>query len=158
MDLVVMCTRYLMILTAPFLLHRTEDLQIPRGILNYHFSRSNGTSVNWKVTGNLGGEHVSYSSKRISLLRNIPLMLDFQYIDRIRGPLNEGGLYPERQGFHQPGVDTRSWKSGSPLEGLSEAGIRFYRYHAPSLCPPSSKSGTDTSIKNNLQPRYPLQP
>jgi len=45
-----------------FLLHRTEELQIPRGVLNYHFSGSNGTSVDWKVTGNLGGEHVSYSS------------------------------------------------------------------------------------------------
>lgn len=53
-----------MILAAPLLLPHTEDLQIPRGILNYHFSGSNDTSVYWKAIGNLGGEHVSCSSKK----------------------------------------------------------------------------------------------
>ncbi|KAF2461720.1 glycoside hydrolase superfamily [Lineolata rhizophorae] len=79
--------------------------KIPRGILNYNFTGSNATRVTWKLTGNLGGE---------------------SYVDRVRGPLNEGGLYAERQGFHQPGVDMSSWESGSPLEGAAEPGVRFY--------------------------------
>ena len=32
--------------------------QTPRGILNWAFSDTNDTQVAWKVTGNLGGEHV----------------------------------------------------------------------------------------------------
>lgn len=35
--------------------------KVPRGILNYQFGGGNGTSVEWKVTGNLGGEHVRIS-------------------------------------------------------------------------------------------------
>ena len=79
--------------------------KIPRGILNYGFTGANTTSISWKVTGNLGGE---------------------KYVDRARGPLNEGGLFPERQGFHQPGVNTSTWTRGNPLEGLDAPGVRFY--------------------------------
>ena len=81
-------------------LHKT-----PRGILNYAFTGTNTTGISWKVTGNLGRE---------------------SYIDRVRGPLNEGGLFPERQGFHQPGVDTSTWTPGSPLEGPDAPGVCFY--------------------------------
>jgi beta-galactosidase len=41
----------------------------PRGILNYDVTGHNMTDITWKMTGNLGGE---------------------DYMDRTRGPLNEG--------------------------------------------------------------------
>ena len=53
----------------------------PRGIMNYGLSGHASTDVTWKITGNLGGE---------------------RYVDKIRGPLNEGGLYAERNGYHLP--------------------------------------------------------
>ncbi|KAF2186586.1 glycoside hydrolase family 35 protein [Zopfia rhizophila CBS 207.26] len=50
--------------------------------------RERETYVAWKITGNVGGK---------------------KHINRLRGPVNEGGLYLERQGFHQPGTPTSSW-------------------------------------------------
>ncbi|KAF5389137.1 hypothetical protein D9757_004987 [Collybiopsis confluens] len=47
--------------------------------------------------------------------------------DTFRGYLNEGGLYAERIGAHLPGFPDGSWATGSPLTGVSKAGINFYR-------------------------------
>jgi beta-galactosidase len=83
----------------------SEEMKLPRGIINYNLSGQSADAITWKLTGNLGGE---------------------DYIDKVRGPLNEGGLYAERQGFHQPSAPTKDWKSGSPFDGLSAPGIKFY--------------------------------
>jgi hypothetical protein len=65
--------------------------------------------VTWKITGNLAGEH---------------------YLDKSRGPLNEGGMWAERNGFHLPNppVADKEWKvvQGGPMEGIPEAGIAWY--------------------------------
>ncbi|KAJ7477091.1 glycoside hydrolase family 35 protein [Mycena galericulata] len=81
--------------------------KIPRGILSYHFMGSNATTVGvWKIAGNLGGE---------------------DYADTTRGPLNEGGLFAERQGWHLPGFDDSTWASDAPTTGIAHAGVGFYR-------------------------------
>jgi hypothetical protein len=51
------------------------------GILDYSLAGRDQSAITWKLTGNLGGE---------------------EYVDKVRGPLNEGGLFAERQGFTQP--------------------------------------------------------
>ncbi|KAM0550254.1 hypothetical protein ACHAPJ_008923 [Fusarium lateritium] len=79
-----------------------DSMKAPRGILDYNFG---GTEIDWKITGNLGGE---------------------DYEDRVRGPTNEGGSYPERQGWHQPGPPSDEWKSVSPAEGVSKPGVGFF--------------------------------
>ncbi|KAH9482883.1 Beta-galactosidase A [Psilocybe cubensis] len=85
----------------------SETFKTPRGILSYSFVGSPSTNVNiWKVAGNLGGEN---------------------YADRTRGPLNEGGLFAERQGFHLPGFNDASWTSGNPTTGISKAGVSIFR-------------------------------
>ncbi|PPQ68771.1 hypothetical protein CVT24_007713 [Panaeolus cyanescens] len=84
-----------------------DDFKAPRGINRYSFVGSTSTVVStWKVTGNLGGE---------------------SYVDRTRGPLNEGGLYGERQGWHLPGFNDASWATGTPTTGISAPGVSFYR-------------------------------
>ncbi|KAF9526881.1 glycoside hydrolase superfamily [Crepidotus variabilis] len=84
----------------------------PRGLLSYSFEGGNGTKVDpWKVTGNLGGEN----------------------LDKTRGPLNEGGLYAERQGWHLPGFDDTAWPASKPTDGITHAGVVFYRYGNISL-------------------------
>ncbi|KAF7861742.1 uncharacterized protein EAF02_010696 [Botrytis sinoallii] len=83
----------------------TEEMKSPRGILNYVLSGHAKDSITWKLTGNLGGE---------------------QYIDQVRGPLNEGGLYAERQGYTQPSPPSSSWSAGSPLQGIKSAGVGFW--------------------------------
>lgn len=45
----------------------------------------------------------------------------------MRGPLNEGGLYAERQGFTQPYPPNRNWASRSPEDGIHKAGVAFYQ-------------------------------
>jgi beta-galactosidase len=85
-----------------------DEMKKPRGILNYNLTGHTADSITWKLTGNLGGE---------------------EYIDKSRGPLNEGGLFAERHGFHQPYPPTAKsseWKSASPLTGLDGPGISFY--------------------------------
>lgn len=74
----------------------------PRGILDYSFA----SQITWKITGNLGGE---------------------DYADRVRGPLNEGGLFIERQGYHQAAPPLEDFTTGtSPYEGITSAGVGYY--------------------------------
>ena len=55
----------------------SDSMKAPRGILDYALAGRAQADVAWRLTGNLGGE---------------------RYADRARGPLNEGGLFGERQG------------------------------------------------------------
>ncbi|KAF2476740.1 uncharacterized protein BDR25DRAFT_375819 [Lindgomyces ingoldianus] len=80
----------------------------PRGILGATLLSSTSTALQfdkWKIQGNAGGE---------------------KNIDPTRGPMNEGGLYGERLGWHLPGFDNSAWEEGSPLEGLKGSGIKWY--------------------------------
>ncbi|KAF5351319.1 hypothetical protein D9758_008015 [Tetrapyrgos nigripes] len=79
----------------------------PRGIRGYSLTGINTTFTSWKLQGNEGGA------------AKAP--------DTFRGYLNEGGLYAERIGAHLPGFPDDSWSTGSPLDGVSGAGINFYR-------------------------------
>ncbi len=84
----------------------SDGAKDPRGILNYGIANRLQSAITWKLTGNLGGE---------------------KYVDKARGPLNEGGLYAERQGFHQPNPPNQKWAAGSPMTGINSAGIAFYQ-------------------------------
>jgi hypothetical protein len=82
-----------------------DEMKNPRGILDYWLVGHHQNVITWKLTGNLGAEH---------------------YIDKARGPLNEGGLYAERQGFTQPNPPRANWVPASPLTGVRTAGVGFY--------------------------------
>ncbi|KAI0010903.1 glycoside hydrolase family 35 protein [Xylariaceae sp. FL0662B] len=93
----------------------------PRGILKYRLASSPiiiapTTPIAWKLTGNLGGE---------------------DYADRARGPLNEGGLYAERQGYHLPRPPTDKFVPGSPFAPppSSAPGVLFYAAPLPLRLP-----------------------
>ncbi|KAK8041917.1 (Trans)glycosidase [Apiospora rasikravindrae] len=81
----------------------------PRGLLGAYLlpagtKQTTGFKL-WKVQGNAGGS---------------------ANIDAVRGPMNEGGLYAERLGWHLPGFDTTKFDESSPSKGLAGPGIRFY--------------------------------
>tara|TARA_R110002003_G_scaffold120_6_gene10656 strand:- start:14354 stop:16240 length:1887 start_codon:yes stop_codon:yes gene_type:complete len=92
-----------------------NEMKTPRGIIGYDFPGHTKYSANstrapdgikWKITGNLGGE---------------------DYRGGVRGPLNEGALWVERNGYHLPGAPTESWEdSKGPETGLSKPGVGFY--------------------------------
>lgn len=88
----------------------TETMKNPRGILDYSLSSRAQSDISWKLTGNLGGE---------------------DYLDLSRGPLNEGGLWVERQGLHLPGAFTAAdveWEEskGPVIDGIKNPGIGFF--------------------------------
>ncbi|KIJ39023.1 hypothetical protein M422DRAFT_258178, partial [Sphaerobolus stellatus SS14] len=86
-----------------------DEHKTPRGIRGYKLL-GGGDFDTWKIIGNFGGESGP---------------------DKVRGNLNEGGLFVEREGAHLPGFSTKSWASGAscnPLTtGLSAAGIKAFR-------------------------------
>ena len=82
-----------------------EGAKNPRGILGYTLAGQDPKAITWKLTGNLDGE---------------------DYQDHTRGPLNEGGLYAERQGWHQPYPPSRGWNAGKPMDGISAPGVSFF--------------------------------
>ncbi|KAI0339083.1 hypothetical protein BDW22DRAFT_1362002 [Trametopsis cervina] len=77
----------------------------PRGIPG--FALTGGNFTIWKVQGKLGG----YTD----------------YPDKVRGILNEGGLFGERAGWHLPGFSTTKWTTRSPSQGLPGGpGVGFF--------------------------------
>lgn len=91
-----------------------ELMKKARGILSYSlYTGSSSVSqdgIKWKITGNLGGE---------------------SYADQARGPLNEGGLFIERQGYHLPSPPLSNFTTGSPYKGITNAGLAFYTAEMP---------------------------
>ncbi|PSK34590.1 hypothetical protein B9Z65_8916 [Elsinoe australis] len=89
----------------------------PRGLLGASLS-SGGTFKSWKLQGNAGGAQGAYD------------------LDPVRAPMNEGGLFAERLGWHLPGFDPAtnlpegknvSFASGSPVaDGVTGSGVRYF--------------------------------
>ncbi|KUI59563.1 putative beta-galactosidase C [Cytospora mali] len=96
-----------------------HGVENPRGILGAQLSPGTTTSATgfsrWKIQGNAGGS---------------------ANIDPVRGPMNEGGLYGERLGWHLPGFSPATsypaaaglaaWDGSTPYAGLNSSGVRFY--------------------------------
>lgn len=84
----------------------TDAIKFPHGILNYQLSNHSQADISWKLTGNLGGE---------------------KYHDLSRGPLNEGAMYAERQGYHWPKPPDSDWALSNPVkDGIPKAGIGLF--------------------------------
>ncbi|KKY27463.1 putative beta-galactosidase e [Phaeomoniella chlamydospora] len=122
-----------------------DALKDPRGILDYILSSRSQSAITWKLTGNLGGE---------------------KYHDTARGPLNEGAMYAERQGYHLPNPPSANWSTSSPLTGIDSAGIGFYSTSFDLDIPagydvPLSFNFTNTTSSNttdtNKAPAYRIQ-
>ncbi|KAJ8691682.1 hypothetical protein PTI98_011229 [Pleurotus ostreatus] len=84
----------------------TNSSKGPRGVRGFQLDTGNFTE--WRVQGKVGG------------YTNFP--------DKVRGIMNEGGLFSERQGWHLPGFDTSAWKERDLASGLpgSAAGVGFF--------------------------------
>ncbi|XDG07857.1 hypothetical protein ABKA04_007472 [Annulohypoxylon sp. FPYF3050] len=84
----------------------TDAIKAPMGIINFDLAGHTQSDVTWKLTGNLGGE---------------------SYYDLARGPRNEGAMFAERQGYHQPSPPSQDWKTSNPIvDGITSAGIGFF--------------------------------
>lgn len=86
-------------------LANVQIMKDPRGILDYNLNGRDKCSIAWKITGNLGGE---------------------RYYDKSRGPLNEGAIFAERQGYHLPSAPIDQWVEKYPLDELQSLGVGFF--------------------------------
>jgi beta-galactosidase GanA len=93
----------------------------PRGLTGAVIAGSSAP-LTWRIQGTRGGENL---------------------LDRTRGPLNNGGLFGERAGWHLPGLPERAW---SRIGGLANArlapGVTWVRTRFELSLP----TGQDTSI------------
>lgn len=101
----------------------------PRGILNATLYDNEDGFGSWKVAGTAGGA-VGIE------------------IDPVRTGYSQGGLAAERLGWHLPGFDDSSWTEGSPSDGSSDAGVRYYRTVLPLNVP----DGHDVALSVRLSP------
>lgn len=114
-----------------------DTMKTPRGILNYALSSHPQTDITWKVTGNLGGE---------------------DYADQTRGPLNEGALYAERQGYHLPSPPSETWVPRNPVtEGVDGAGVWFFATDFALEIPQGWDVPLDFSFANTSAASYRVQ-
>jgi hypothetical protein len=65
-----------------------------------------GTPIAWRIQGRQGGEAL---------------------VDRVRGPMNNGGLYGERSGWHLPSAPSQGWTSARPTAPPLAAGTYWLR-------------------------------
>lgn len=82
----------------------------PRGLTGAAIMGAGGAAapaaITWRIQGARGGEAL---------------------VDRVRGPLNNGGLFGERAGWHLPGFPDRSWSSAATIAQPLPAGVTWYR-------------------------------
>jgi beta-galactosidase GanA len=81
----------------------------PRGLVGASVTAPAGsaTPISWRIQGARGGENL---------------------VDPARGPLNTGGLYGERSGWHLPGFPDGWWRrTASPATGSPAPGVSWYR-------------------------------
>lgn len=115
--------------------------QYPRGILNYSLTGSNVT-IQWKITGNLGGESVIFShflNLNDCWLYHIVCGSGSRATKRRRVLCGENGcvktilLGSPRSanvviGWHQPNPPSQDWAFKSPLKGVATPGVEIFTY------------------------------
>jgi beta-galactosidase GanA len=79
-----------------------------RGLISAALTTATGSAVTatWKIQGNVGGESIA---------------------DTARGPLNNGGLFGERNGWHLPGFPDGGWATHQVPDTTAVAGTSWYR-------------------------------
>ncbi len=92
----------------------------PRGLTGYALQGSAAVRT-WHIQGNQGGQ---------------------EPIDPVHGPLNNGGLFGERNGWYLPGYPTASWHPVSLPATNSAPGITWYSTRVDLATP----AGQDVSI------------
>ena len=77
--------------------------------------------------------------------------------DRVRGPLNDGGLHGEREGWHLPGFDDGEWRSaGFPREGRRQ-GVTWYRTEFRLDVDPDVDASVGLTLEDDPERAYRVQ-
>ena len=107
-----------------------------RGLIATSYADAAGAAVDpgvaWRIQGNAGGEDIA---------------------DPVRGPLNNGGLYGERTGWHLPGFPDGSWATRSVPDTTAVAGTQWYRTEFDVRVPNGQESSIGLTIGDPSVPR-----
>jgi beta-galactosidase GanA len=105
----------------------------PRGLFGATVVGSSAP-VSWRIQGARGGETL---------------------VDPTRGPLNTGGLFGERAGWHLPGFPDGSWpRIGSLTQGQLTPGVTWYRTNARLSVPDGQDVSVALRFGDNTTRRY----
>ncbi|GAA2523558.1 MULTISPECIES: glycoside hydrolase family 35 protein [Streptomyces] len=77
--------------------------------------------------------------------------------DRVRGPLNNGGLYGEREGWHLPGFDDRDWKAVEFPREDRRQGVTWYRTGFRLDVAPDVDASIGLTLEDDPQRAYRVQ-
>ncbi|GAA3341661.1 beta-galactosidase [Amorphoplanes nipponensis] len=86
----------------------------------------------WRIQGNAGGELLA---------------------DTARGPLNNGGLYGERTGWHLPGFPDRGWSTRTVPDTAATPGTSWYRTSFTLAVPRGHDASLGLTIGDPAVPR-----
>ncbi|WP_237518852.1 beta-galactosidase [Streptomyces sp. SID5910] len=77
--------------------------------------------------------------------------------DPVRGPLNNGGLYGERKGWHLPGYDDGGWESVSLPRADRRQGVTWYRTTFRLDVPPDVDASVGLTLDDDPDRDYRVQ-
>jgi hypothetical protein len=110
----------------------------PRGLISASLSRPGGMSfavpIRWTIQGTSGGETLA---------------------DTARGPINNGGLHGEREGWHLPGFPDTRWTARRVPDATPVTGTAWYRTHFDLAVPKGDDATIGVQIGDSAQPRSP---
>ena len=113
-----------------------DEHKEPRGLISVSLSRQDGPTyavpIAWRIQGNMGGEDLA---------------------DKVRGPMNNGGLYGEREGWYLPGFDDKGWSTATLPP---KAGTRWYRTIFQLNIPKEDDASIGLAIGDPDTPRSPI--
>ncbi|HEX9108007.1 MAG TPA: beta galactosidase jelly roll domain-containing protein, partial [Longimicrobiales bacterium] len=107
-----------------------------RGLISVALADSAGsplpTTIAWKIQGAQGGEVLA---------------------DAARGPMNNGGLYGERHGWHLPGFPDEAWTAATLPSPTANPGTTWYRTTFDLAIPVTHDASLGITIGDPAAPR-----
>jgi beta-galactosidase GanA len=107
-----------------------------RGLISVTYANASGgavqPAVTWRVQGNQGGESST---------------------DTARGPLNNGGLFGERTGWHLPGFADSGWATRPVPDPTATTGTSWYRTRFTLSVPAGHDASLGLTIGDPSTPR-----
>ncbi|MFJ8542048.1 beta-galactosidase [Streptomyces sp. NPDC093586] len=111
--------------------HGQDDPRAARGLTSVAF-RGVSPTVRWRVRGAAAP-------------------------DPVRGPLNNGGLYGERKGWHLPGYDDGGWEPASFPRADRRQGVTWYRTTFRLDVPPDVDASVGLALDDDPDRDYRVQ-
>jgi len=117
-------------------LHADDQHKEGRGLISASLVSKTGYAfaapIAWKIQGNRGGEDIA---------------------DTVRGVLNNGGLFGEREGWHLPAFPDQAWDNATVPDPRATTGTAWYRTEFELEVPPGHDASLGLAFGDATRPR-----